>query len=242
MSTHRRVLGALAIAGAATLLTAGPALAHVTAQPGTAEQGSYTKIAFRVPNESATAGTVKLEVTLPAEHPLTSVRTRPVPGWKAEVTKAPLPTPIDSHGTKITEAVRTITWTAEPGTKIGNNEFGEFEVSLGKLPENTDKLVLPTTQTYDDGKVVKWDAPPTDGAEPDRPAPVLKLTKSAAAAGGSHSHGGSAPATEHAASTETADNTARLLGGAGLVVGALGVGFGIGAIMRGRRAGGGTSA
>ena len=231
MSLNRRVLGVLAVTGVATLLTAAPALAHVTAQPGTAEQGGYTKVAFRVPNESSTAGTVKIEVTLPAEHPLTSVRTKPVPGWKAEVTKAPLATPVESHGTKITEAVRTITWTADAGVKIGNNEFAEFEVSLGKLPENTDKLVMPTTQTYDDGKVVKWEQQPTNGAEPERPAPVLKLTPKAAAASGSHSHGG-----ESAAATETADNTARMLGGAGLVVGALGVGFGIGAIARGRKA------
>ncbi|SDN26976.1 YcnI family copper-binding membrane protein [Allokutzneria albata] len=231
MSLNRRVLGVLAATGVATLLTAAPALAHVTAQPGTAEQGGYTKVAFRVPNESSTAGTVKIEVTLPAEHPLTSVRTKPVPGWKAEVSKAPLATPVESHGTRITEAVRTITWTADPGVKIGNNEFAEFEVSLGKLPENTDKLVMPTTQTYDDGKVVKWEQRPTNGAEPERPAPVLKLTPKAAAGSGSHSHG-----SESSAATETADDTARLLGGAGLVVGALGVGFGIGAIARSRKA------
>ncbi|MCP3799547.1 YcnI family protein [Allokutzneria sp. A3M-2-11 16] len=231
MSSNRRVLGVLAATGVATLLTAAPALAHVTAQPGTAEQGGYTKVAFRVPNESSTAGTVKIEVTLPAEHPLTSVRTKAVPGWKAEATLAPLATPVESHGTKITEAVRTITWTADTGVKIGNNEFAEFEVSLGKLPENTDKLVMPTTQTYDDGKVVKWEQQPANGTEPERPAPVLKLTPKAAAGSGSHSHGG-----ESSAAVETADNTARMLGGAGLVVGALGVGFGIGAIARSRKA------
>ena len=67
----------------ATVLGAAPAFAHVPAQPGDAAQGSYSVVSLRVPNESDTAGTVKLEVTLPADHPLSSVRTTPVPGWTA---------------------------------------------------------------------------------------------------------------------------------------------------------------
>ena len=35
---------------------------------------------MRVPNESDTAGTIKLETTIPTDHPITSVRVQPVPG------------------------------------------------------------------------------------------------------------------------------------------------------------------
>lgn len=219
---------------AAALLTAGLAAAHVTVQPGEAAKGGYTKVAFRVPNESPTAGTVKLEVTLPKDFPLSSVRTKPQPGWKASVTKV-------KNGDK--DVVSTITWQADPGVRIAPDEFAEFEVSLGKLPTNTDKLVLPATQTYDDGKVVKWDAPPAAGGEePEHPAPVLKLT---AAAGDGHGHGGaastanaSAKTTGHTEAAAATDTSARWLGGAGLAVGALGLGFGVGAILRGRRSAG----
>jgi periplasmic copper chaperone A len=58
--------------GAGLLLT-GPASAHVSVQPGTAEQGGFTKVAFRVPNERANASTSKLEVILPTDHPISFV-------------------------------------------------------------------------------------------------------------------------------------------------------------------------
>jgi hypothetical protein len=41
--------------------------------------------------------------------------------------------------------------------------------------------------------------------------------------------------SDTAASTSVSDNTARWLGGAGLLVGAIGLGFGAGAVLRSRR-------
>ncbi len=202
-------------AGALLLALAAPAAAHVTVQPGEAEQGGYGAFAFRVPNERDDAGTVALSVTLPAEHPIRSVRTKPMPGWTAALTK---------DG----ETVRTITWTAGPGVRIAPGEYQEFEVSAGPLPEDADALVLPAVQTYDSGEVVAWDAPPTEGEEPEHPAPVLELVPGEEAAG-----------VAPAASASGADETARWLGGAGLALGALGLGVGTGAVLRTRR--GGTS-
>ena len=89
-----RLTTVLSVAATATVLGAAPAFAHVTAQPGNAVQGSYSVVSLRVPNESDTAGTVKLEVTLPADHPLSSVRTTPVPGWTATTTKAAINPPV----------------------------------------------------------------------------------------------------------------------------------------------------
>jgi periplasmic copper chaperone A len=215
----------LVAATAVTLVGAAPALAHVTAQPGTAEQGGYAVVALRVPTESDTAGTVALQVTLPADHPITSVRTTPRPGWTATVAKAPLDPPVEQHGRTITEAVRTVTWTADPGVRLGPGEFADFPLSLGPLPTDTDQLLLPAVQTYDDGEVVAWDQPPAaDGSEPERPAPLVTLTPPADAA---------APAA-----TETSDPTARWLAGSGLLVGALGLGVGVGAALRSRRTSG----
>jgi periplasmic copper chaperone A len=228
----------LAAAAVVAVIGAAPAFAHVTAQPGTAEQGGYSVIAFRVPTESDTAGTVALQVTLPTDHPITSVRTTPRPGWTATMTKVPLNPPIESHGRTITEAVQTVTWTAEPGYRIGPGEFAEFPLSLGPLPTDTDRLVLPAVQTYDDGEVVAWDQPPTaDGSEPERPAPVVTLTPATddthGAAAGSATNATATNAT--ATNTGATDTTARWLGGGGLLVGALGLGVGVGALLRSRR-------
>ncbi|GGM57438.1 hypothetical protein GCM10012275_30690 [Longimycelium tulufanense] len=224
----------LTATGLTALLTVvGTASAHVTAQPGEAAKGGFAKVAFKVPNERPNAGTVKVEVDLPKDKPLRSVSTKPVPGWKAEVTKTKLDKPLESHGKKIEEVVSAITWTAEPGHRINPGEFQEFEVSLGKLPEDTDQFVMPTAQTYDSGEVVKWDAPPpAEGAdEPEHPAPALKLV----AKKDGHGGGSTAAAGSDAAAMDSTDNTARLLGGAGLVVGALGLGLGVGATLRARR-------
>ncbi len=151
--------------------------------PAQAEQGDYAVIALRVPTESDTAGTVKLQVTLPTDTPITSVRTTPRPGWTATMTTVPLNPPVERNGRTLTEAVSTVTWTADPGTRIGPGEFADFPLSLGPLPE-VDRLVLPAVQTYDDGEVVAWDQPPAaDGAEPERPAPTVTLAPAGRAPG-----------------------------------------------------------
>jgi len=242
MSTNRhvarvlRTAGVLAAAGAATLFGAGTAGAHVTAKVigETAAKGGYTVITFRVPNEDATAGTTKVEVRLPAEYPLTSVRTRPVDGWTATIVRSKLAKPVESHGTQITEAVTGVTWTAAAGTRIGPGEYGEFPLSVGRLPDNTDSLVIPAVQTYDSGKVVSWDAPPAaNGAEePEHPAPVVALS-AAADAHGDAAAAGAAGAEDSRVSPS--DGTARWLGGAGLAVGALGLGVAAGATIRSRK-------
>ena len=256
MSTNRLMRGlgqtgvVLTAAGLAVLVGGGIASAHVTAKiiGEPAAQGGFTKITFRVPNEDPTAGTVKLEVQFPAANPVASLSTKAMPGWTATVTKAKLATPIKTDDEEVTEAVSTIAWTANAGTKIGPGEFAEFEVSGGPLPSNTDKLVIPAVQTYDNGKVVRWiDPPAAPGAqEPEHPAPTIALTKAA----DKGDHDAAAPANNapvaqasngdgrggaQASSGSTSDTTARWLGGIGLVVGALGLGVGAGATLRARK-------
>ena len=236
-STRRRALraGVLSlVAGGALLAAATPALAHVTAQPAQAEQGDYAVIALRVPTESDTAGTVKLQVTLPTDTPISSVRTTPRPGWTATLTKVPLNPPVERNGRTLTEAINTVTWTADPGTRIGPGEFADFPLSLGPLPE-VDRLVLPAVQTYDDGEVVAWDQAPTpDGAEPERPAPAVSLSPAAVPPG----EPAAAPvaAVQPSVPAAAGDPTARWLGGAGLLLGALGLGLGAGSLLRHRTA------
>ncbi|HEX4815695.1 MAG TPA: YcnI family protein [Nonomuraea sp.] len=225
MSFVRRAATVLA---AATALTAGlalPALAHVTVQPGTAEQGSFTKVAFRVPNERDNAATTSVEVSFPTDHPLAFVSVKPVPGWEVEVTEGKLPAPVKTEFGDLKEAVTKVVWS---GGKINPGEFQEFEVSMGQLPSDTDQLLFPTKQTYSNGEAVDWsEAPKADGGEPEHPAPVLKLVPAAAAPSASPSTApaaASAPAaTTVAVAGSSSDGTARVLGGAGLAVGLLGV-------------------
>lgn len=238
MSFVRRAATVLAVTTALTAGLALPALAHITIQPGTAEQGGFTKIAFRVPNERDDASTTKIEVAFPTDHPLAFVSVKPVPGWKVKVTEGKLPAPVKTEYGDLKEAVTKVVW---EGGKINPGEFQEFEVSMGQLPKDVDSLTFPTKQTYSGGEVVDWsDAPKTDGTEAEHPAPLLKLTPAtddgdehATATATATASAGAAPAaaspsvTPVAAASSSSDGTARLLGGAGLVVGVIGlvVGF-----------------
>ncbi|MFJ9807354.1 YcnI family protein [Streptomyces sp. NPDC101158] len=248
MSVSRTFLTRAALAGgvaaSSVLLLSGTAFAHVSVQPqGEAAKGGYATVNVKVPNERDNASTVKVEVNFPTDHPLASVMPQPVPGWKVEVTKAKLAKPLELHGKKINEAVAKVTWTAA-GSKIGPGQFQQFPLSLGQLPEDTDKLVLKAVQTYDNNEVVRWIEEPKDGAaEPENPAPVLKLS----AASADHHGGAAAPADDKAgdkaghhdkggkheeAAASSTDSAARVLGVVGILVGLAGIAFGV---LAGRR-------
>jgi uncharacterized protein len=192
-----------AAAGVGVFLIAVPAWAHVTVSaPGAAPGGVDQTITFRVPNESATAATVELQVKFPADTPIASVLPQPHPGWTVTTTTAKLPKPIVTDDGDITDAVSTITWKASSkadGIPVG--QFDQFVVIAGLLPQAR-TLTFPTIQTYSDGKVVSWieTAAPGSTTEPDHPAPVLTL---AAANGSGSSTGAGAEAAKGGSSTGT---------------------------------------
>ncbi|GGT46909.1 membrane protein [Streptomyces kurssanovii] len=241
-----RIAAASAVAAASVLMFSGAAFAHVGVQPqGEAAKGGYAVVNVKVPNERDNASTVKVEVNLPAEHPLSSVMPQPVQGWKVTVDKSKLDKPLEVHGKQITEAVTKVTWTADGG-KIGPGQFQQFPLSLGPLPEDADQMVFKAIQTYDNKEVVRWIEEPVEGGEePEAPAPVLKLS----AAGDDHHGAGAtgaaagddAKASDHketdatssaSTSADSSDSTARILGVVGILVGAAGVAFGV---LAGRR-------
>lgn len=241
MTRVRTVASAALLALGASLLgvltTASAASAHVTVNPREAAQGGYARVAFRVPNESDTASTTKVEVVLPEDAPIASVSLARVPGWTAQVERGAPATPVEAHGSPVTEVVTKITWTAEEGAAVGRGEFVEFPVSMGPLPE-VDRLIFKSLQTYSDGNIVRWiEEPPADGGEePANPAPVLNLTPAEG-----DGHGGTT--ADAAAETDTAathtdegrDGLAIGLGIAGLVAGLAGLALGGLAFARTRR-------
>jgi uncharacterized protein YcnI len=142
--------GAVIATGAALFVGLGAtvASAHVTIDPDTAAQGGYAALVFRVPNERDNADTVKIDVRLPPDRPLASVHVKPHPGWSYEIRKTRPATP---------------------------DEYDEFAISAGPLPKS-DSMIFKTLQYYSDGEVVRWiQEPLPNAAEPERPAPVLKL-------------------------------------------------------------------
>lgn len=153
----------IGLAFALVLLTAGPAFAHVTADPGAVTAGGFAVVTFRVPNESDEASTVELEIVFPEDAPFDDARTKPVPGWEAA---------IEHDGNRVS----SITWT---GGEIGPGEFQEFPVSLGPIPD-VGSLVFGAVQTDSDGEVVRWIETEEDA---EHPAPTVTVDP---ASGGEH--------------------------------------------------------
>lgn len=72
-------------------------------------------------------------------------------------------------------------------------------------------------QSYSDGEVVKWDQLAKEGAdEPEHPAPTLKLAAAITPVAATTSETG-----------DSSDQLARVLGGAGLLLGLIGLGLGL---------------
>jgi uncharacterized protein YcnI len=190
-----------------------PAWAHVHASSDNGVRGAMAIVTFQVPNESNTgAATTALTVTLPN---VASAGTETMPGWTANLGRD-----------AASGSVRSVTWTAAPNGGIPVDQFALFRISV-QLPD-TDTVSFPATQTYSDGSVVKWDQPPLpDGGEPEHPAPMLNLAAGPASlhehhpASGTPANHGGAPEQSKSAP----DNTARVLGGAALVVGAVAIGL-----------------
>lgn len=238
MRITRRIAVVGGVAATTVLLVSGTAFAHVTVQPeGAAAKGGYATIAFKVPNERDNASTTKLEITLPTDHPLASVSAEPVPGWQVKITKSKLAKPLTIEGKQIDEAVSKVTWT---GGKIEPGQFQRFPLSVGQLPTDADQLTFKALQTYSNKEVVRWIEEQKPGAaEPENPAPVLKLTAAADEHGSASTASDETPGDtsstdgkKDTASSSNSDNTARVLGIAGIVVGILGVAFGL---IAGRR-------
>jgi uncharacterized protein YcnI len=228
---HMTAARALATVAAVGILVLGPALAadaHVKVSPNAASAGDDIALTFRVPNESEAAGTVKVEIDLPAKSPFAGAEYDPVQGWSAEIVTEKLAKPIKNDGVSITEAPVKIIWTADPGVQIRAGQFQEFAVALDLTP-SVGSVKFPTIQTYSDGTVVKWNqTTPKSGKEPDNPAPVLYVNDPVpedAAAGG----------VTVSASTDSTASTALIIGTAGLALGVVALILAIFAFARSRR-------
>jgi uncharacterized protein YcnI len=227
----------LATAAGLMALGVGAASAHVSVDPASTSAGGFSQLTFRVPNESATAKTTGLTVTLPTGTPFTSVSVKPMDGWTATITEADLSAPVTVEGATITKAASSVTWTADAAHQIGQHEYQTFSISVGRLPAAGTTVSLPAAQNYSDGTVVNWNEPRAQGqSEPQHPVPSFVTT----AAGDGHAQ--AAPVADTAAASATTpaetapapaapDNTFGILG---LGAGVLGLATGATALVRTR--------
>jgi uncharacterized protein YcnI len=216
----RRAVVGVAASAALVLAGAAAAQAHVRVIPESEASGAYPKLTFRVPTESETASTTRVSISLPTATPLVFVSAQAVDGWTIKIDTGKLPQPVTLEGTTLTEATTKVTWTATKGHEVGPGQFAEFSISGGPLPAAGTELDFPAEQTYSDGTVVKWVEPqPAGAAEPEHPVPSFKVTAAESEEGASSDTSTTALSASAGPGPESSDDSARLLGGAGLIAG-----------------------
>lgn len=161
------------LGGALALATAGPAAAHVTANPNQADAGWYFRTALRVPHGCEGSATVAVRVKIPAG--VISVKPQMKPGWTITLKTRTLDEPVDAgKGRIITEVVDEVAWRGGP---LPDAYFDEFGLTM-KLPARPgETLYFPLVQECQEG-VHRWIEIPAEGqawGELDEPAPFVRL-------------------------------------------------------------------
>jgi len=186
-----------------------PALAHVVveAQPGSPGATDAT-LKITAAAESSTAGISKIDVTADPAIPADQVTLINGPsGWTV------------SSGSSGGFAIG--------GPALGKGEDAVVSLKVKQLP-SAPQVVFKVLQTYSDGDVERWiELPGPDGKEPDKPAPIVKLSAGATNAVSptpandedADSHGATSGAGSPLARTGAGDQALILAAGLLLLVG-----------------------
>jgi len=158
--------GAVAFGAALAIgALAAPAWAHVQVEATPGSPGAVDAVLkITAAGESATAGVAKLEVVAEPAIPADQVTFVSGPtGWAVG--------PGGSSGGFTLS-----------GPAIAKGEDALVSLKVKALPD-VPQLTFKVVQTYSDGDVERWiELPGPDGAEPDKPAPIVKLSAGAASA------------------------------------------------------------
>jgi periplasmic copper chaperone A len=165
---------------------AGPAMAHVTAQPNEGATGGTFRTAFNVPHGCEGSATVAARLKIPDG--VIGVKPQLKPGWQITLKMRKVQPPMeagkptdashiqmDQHGTVASETVDEITWRGGP---LPDNFFDTFPVAM-TLPDAAagTTLYFPFVQECQKG-VQRWIAIPAAGQNWDdlrEPAPFVRV-------------------------------------------------------------------
>jgi uncharacterized protein YcnI len=175
----------------AMLTVSAPAWAHVVVSPEVVTAGDYETLTVSVPTEKEIP-TTEIRVEVPEGFLLSGVQ--PVPGWEHTFQ--------EDGG-----VVRAVTFS---GGEIRPREFQQFLVQA-RAPEEPGEYPWKAIQTYEDGSVVEWTAPP----DSEEPASVIEVVS------GGSDHPQTSPQPPDASASQKAGGEARVLadtGGTNLAV------------------------
>jgi uncharacterized protein YcnI len=232
-----------ALLAAGALLAPAGAQAHISLHPNTIPAGAFATLDVRVPGEQAGAYVKKVDMLFPQG--FTGVDYETVPGWSTKVIAGKLASPSKADGETIDTEVSRIEWTwTGPLGKVTNGRFIQFPLSLAIPDDATGQaLEFRTVQTYSNGQVVHWISPSLTA---EHPSPRINVTAKGGAiqdvagdeagpAAGQTAGTAPAPASTPAVVRSASGGASKGLGVAALILGALGLIAGLGALAHSRR-------
>jgi uncharacterized protein YcnI len=230
------------LVAAGALIAPASAQAHISLHPNTIPAGAFATLYVRVPGEQEGAYVKKVDVLFPTG--FTGVDYENVPGWSAKVIEAKLATPIKEDGETIDTEVSQIVWTwTGPLGKVNNGQFVNFPLSLA-IPQNAagKALEFRTVQSYSNGQVVHWIAPSLTAEHPSprinvtaKGGVIEELAGDEAGPTAGESAASQATAVPSPAVAKTSGGASKGLAIAALILGALGLLTGLGALASTRR-------
>lgn len=231
------------LVAAAALLMPASAQAHISLHPNTIPAGAFATLDVRVPGEAEGAYVKKVDVLFPQG--FTGVDYENVAGWSVKVIESKLATPIKEDGETIDTQVSQIVWSwTGPLGKVNNGQFIDFPLSLAIPDDAAGKpLEFRTVQTYSNGEVVRWIEPSLEG---DHPSPRINVTAkggviediAGAEAGPQAGQTAGSPGASSTAPVvvkSSSSSSSKGLGIVALIIGALGLIVGLGALVASRR-------
>ncbi|HET6153299.1 MAG TPA: YcnI family protein [Marmoricola sp.] len=229
MSAHRKLARAVGLPAAVvgfSALAIAPALAHVTISPGAAAAGSTMIATVAVPHGCDGSATTKIIISIPKQ--LVEVTPSRNANWDVTKTMTKLATPEKADdGDEITEKVNTVVYTAKTPLPDGYRDAFELEFDVPKDVGTT--MVFPTIQKCEEGETDWTQVAAPGAAEPENPAPTVKIVASPAAA--TAFLDGTAPTSAKSSS----GGASKGLAWSGLIVGIVGLLVGAGALAKSSR-------
>jgi uncharacterized protein YcnI/copper(I)-binding protein len=165
-----------------------PALAHTSFVNGTAAQESTIVAALQVPH-GCEGGLATTEVRMILPEGFIAAKPQPKAGWELEIIKGDYQKSYKNHGSEVKSGPTEIRW---KNGNLPDDFYDTFNVQ-GKVSgvEAGTELPFRVTQLCGDKGKASWDQVAAAGVDPhslDNPAPVIRITAKAEAAGEGHMH------------------------------------------------------
>lgn len=155
-------------------------------QDSAAAAGVSYRATLRVGHGCNGSPTTAIQVRIPAG--FNGAQPMPKAGWTLSTRVGALEQPYESHGTRFTEGVLEITWTANgPANALPDAYYDEF-VLRGTTPKTPGPLWFKVTQTCEKGSTAWTEVPPTGTSTRGLKSPAALLDVLDIQAAGGHNH------------------------------------------------------